>query len=205
MLPLTAVAGKYTTCGVQSVCFLSFLPSLILPCVLHFPRKPFNKPQRARLDIPVQTCIHAGESAWRGTTVRARKLVFPLVFPEEQKKKKKPVGFFTQMPDILHSGLWGWAMGGESVRWSTSCTTDYSLVCLANKEAKTDSWKKSCWRTETWLWSLCWTVPLQHKAERETFSNIPGEYEFFTFSSELDEKMDTTLMSVHSMLWPVDD
>lgn len=136
MLPLTAVAGKYTTCAVQSVHFLSSLRSLILPCVLHFPKKPFSKPQRARLDIPVQTCIHAGESAWRGTTMRARKLVFPLVSPEEHKKKKKKVGFFTQMPDILHCGLWGWAMGGESVRWSTSCTTDYSLVCLVNKGAK---------------------------------------------------------------------
>lgn len=111
MLPLTAVAGKYTTCGVQSVCFLSFLPSLILPCVLHFPRKPFNKPQRARLDIPVQTCIHAGESAWRGTTVRARKLVFPLVFPEEQKKKKKkPLGSSlkcqTYYTLVYEAGLW---------------------------------------------------------------------------------------------------
>lgn len=111
MLPLTAVAGKYTTCGVQSVCFLSFLPSLILPCVLHFPRKPFNKPQRARLDIPVQTCIHAGESAWRGTTVRARKLVFPLVFPEEhKKKKKKPLGSSlkcqTYYTLVYEAGLW---------------------------------------------------------------------------------------------------
>lgn len=111
MLPLTAVAGKYTTCGVQSVCFLSFLPSLILPCVLHFPRKPFNKPQRARLDIPVQTCIHVGESAWRGTTVRARKLVFPLVFPEEhKKKKKKPLGSSlkcqTYYTLVYEAGLW---------------------------------------------------------------------------------------------------
>ena len=56
--------------------------------------------------FPIQTCIHAGESAWRGTTVKARKLVFPLVFPEEHKKLGSSLKCQTYYTLVYEAGLW---------------------------------------------------------------------------------------------------
>lgn len=182
-----------------SICALSLFPtkSHFTLCPT-FPQKALQQASESSAGHPRSNVHPRGRKCMKRNNNESKETGFSTCLSRRAQKIKKKVGFFTQMPDILHCGLWGWAMGGESVRWSTSCTTDYSLVCLVNKGAKKWLLKEALLED----WNLIVAAALNSATATKSwgifFPNIPGEYVFLTFSSELDEKMDTTLMSVHS-------
>lgn len=121
-----------------SICALSLFPtkSHFTLCPT-FPQKALQQASESSAGHPRSNVHPRGRKCMKRNNNESKETGFSTCLSRRaQKIKNKKVGFFTQMPDILHCGLWGWAMGGESVRWSTSCTTDYSLVCLVNKGAK---------------------------------------------------------------------
>ena len=166
-----------------SICALSLFPtkSHFTLCPT-FPQKALQQASESSAGHPRSNVHPRGRKCMKRNNNESKETGFSTCLSRRaQKKKKKKLGSSlkcqTYYTVVYEAGLWV-----EKVLDDLHLAQQTTPLCVWwIKAQKNDSWKKPCWRTETWLWLLRWTVPLQQKAE-EFFSPTFLENMFFSLS-----------------------